>query len=99
MKTTRKRNLLAVALFCVMAFTTTVAQAADPLPSWKDGKTKQSTVDFVEKVTKCGSPDFVPVPKRIAVFDNDGTLWAEQPMYFQAFFIFDRIKQLAPQHP
>jgi phosphoglycolate phosphatase-like HAD superfamily hydrolase len=54
---------------------------------------------FVEKVTKEGSPDFVPVPERIAVFDNDGTLWAEQPMYFQAFFVFDRIKALAPQHP
>jgi phosphoglycolate phosphatase-like HAD superfamily hydrolase len=50
-------------------------------------------------VTKEGSPDFVPVPERIAVFDNDGTLWAEQPMYFQAFFVFDRIKALAPQHP
>jgi phosphoglycolate phosphatase-like HAD superfamily hydrolase len=54
---------------------------------------------FAEKVTKEGAPDFVPVPERIAVFDNDGTLWAEQPMYFQAFFVFDRIKALAPQHP
>jgi hypothetical protein len=76
-----------------------VAQAADALPSWNDGKSKESILDLVAKVTKSGSPDFVPVPKRIAVFDNDGTLWAEQPMYFQAFFIFDRIKQLAPQHP
>jgi len=71
----------------------------DPLPSWNDGKAKQSIITFVEKVTKPGSPDFVPVPERIAVFDNDGTLWAEQPMYFQAFFVFDRIKALAPQHP
>ena len=54
---------------------------------------------FVEKVTKEGSPDFVPVPERIAVFDNDGTLWAEQPMYFQLFFALDRVKALAPQHP
>lgn len=54
---------------------------------------------FVEKVTKEGSPDFVPVPERIATFDNDGTLWCEQPFYFQGLFIFDRIKTLAKQHP
>jgi phosphoglycolate phosphatase-like HAD superfamily hydrolase len=72
---------------------------AGPLPSWNDGKAKQSIIAFVEKVTKSGSPDFVRVRERIAVFDNDGTLWAEQPMYFQAFFVFDRIKALAPQHP
>jgi hypothetical protein len=78
---------------------TNVAFAADPLPSWNDGKAKQSIIGFVEKVTKPGSPDFVPVPERIATFDNDGCLWAEQPMYFQALFIFDRIKALAPQHP
>ncbi|HTX54162.1 MAG TPA: HAD family hydrolase, partial [Candidatus Baltobacteraceae bacterium] len=75
------------------------ALAADPLPSWNDGKAKQSIITFVENVTKPGSPDFVPVPERIAVFDNDGTLWAEQPMYFQLFFVLDRIKALAPQHP
>lgn len=71
----------------------------DPLPSWNDGKAKQSIITFVEKVTNPGSADFVPVPERIATFDNDGTLWAEQPLYFQAFFVFDRIKILAPQHP
>jgi phosphoserine phosphatase len=54
---------------------------------------------FVERVTQNGSPDYVPPSERIAVFDNDGTLWAEQPLYFQAFFIFDRIRALAPQHP
>lgn len=74
-------------------------KAADPLPSWNDTASKKAIVSFVEKVTKVGSPEFVPVAERIAVFDNDGTLWSEQPMYFQAFFIFDRIKQLAPQHP
>jgi hypothetical protein len=73
--------------------------AADLLPSWNNTVTKQAITAFVEKVTKEGSPDFVPPAERIAVFDNDGTLWAEQPMYFQAFFIFDRIKTLAPQHP
>lgn len=94
-----RQNLFAAALVGAMAFTSTVARAADPLPSWNDTASKQSIVAFVEKVTQEGSPDFVPAPERIAVFDNDGTLWSEQPMYFQAFFIFDRIKQLAPQHP
>jgi hypothetical protein len=86
-------------LIASAAFTTTIAWAADPLPSWNDGKTKQSIVAFVEKVTKEGSPDFVPVPERIATFDNDGTLWAEQPMYFQFQFALDRVKALAPHHP
>jgi hypothetical protein len=81
------------------ALLVSTAMAADPLPSWNDGPAKQSIITFVEKVTKPGSPDFVPVPERIATFDNDGCLWAEQPMYFQAFFIFDRIQALAPRHP
>ena len=83
----------------VLALGTTVEHAADPLPSWSDTAPKQAIVKFVESVTKAGSPELVPVPERIAVFDNDGTLWGEQPMYVQAFFVFDRIKQLAPQHP
>ena len=73
--------------------------ATDPLSSWNDTAPRQSIVAFVERVTREGSPDFVPVPERIAVFDNDGTLWAEQPMYFQALFILDQIKALAPKHP
>jgi phosphoglycolate phosphatase-like HAD superfamily hydrolase len=73
--------------------------AADPLPAWNDTAPKQNITAFVEKITKADSPDFVPVSERIAVFDNDGTLWAEQPMYFQLFFAIDRIKALAPQHP
>ena len=73
--------------------------AIELLPSWKEGKAKQSILEFVAKVTKEGSPDYVPPAERIATFDNDGTLWAEQPMYFQAFFVFDRVKALAPQHP
>ncbi len=77
----------------------TVARATDPLPSWNGTAPKQAIVSFVEKTTREGSPDFVPVPERIAVFDNDGTLWCEQPVYFQALFVIDRIKQLAPQHP
>jgi len=99
MKITRTQNLLAAVFVGVLAFVTTIAQAADPLPSWNDGKSKQSIIEFVGKVIKEGLPDFVPVAERIATFDNDGCLWSEQPMYFQAFFIFDRIKHLAPQHP
>jgi hypothetical protein len=76
-----------------------LAQATDPLPSWNDGQTKQSILAFVKKVTTPGSPDFVPSAERIATFDNDGTLWAEKPIYFQAFFAIDRVKALAPQHP
>ncbi len=85
------------------AFLTTLlpaaALAADGLPSWNDTGAKQAIVQFVEKVTKEGSPDFVPAPERIAVFDNDGTLWSEQPAYTQALFVVDRVKALAPQHP
>lgn len=73
--------------------------AADQLPSWNNTAPKKAIVAFVQKVTKPGSSDFVPLAERIATFDNDGCLWAEQPMYFQAFFLFDRIKALAPQHP
>lgn len=75
------------------------ALAADPLSSWNDGKAKQSLVDFVGKVTREGSPNFGPVAERIATFDNDGTLWVEQPMYFQLIFALERVKVLAPQHP
>jgi hypothetical protein len=73
--------------------------AADPLPSWNPGPAKQSIITFVEKVTKPGSPDFVPVPERIATFDNDGTLWCEKPLPVQLYFVLDRVKALAPQHP
>jgi hypothetical protein len=85
-------------LLAAVAFTTTIARAADPstslgagpLPSWNDGWAKQSIIAFV---------DFVPVPERIAVFDNDGTLWNEQPMPVQLYFALDRVKALAPKHP
>jgi phosphoglycolate phosphatase-like HAD superfamily hydrolase len=76
-----------------------VARAADPLPSWNDGAAKRAIVAFVEQVTKPDGPGFVPPAERIAVFDNDGTLWAEQPLYFQLAFAIDRVKALAPQHP
>ncbi len=71
----------------------------ESFPSWHDGVAKQAITDFVARVCREGSPDFVPPAERIAVFDNDGTLWAEQPFYFQGLFAFDRIKALAPQHP
>lgn len=74
------------------------ALAADPLRSWNDGPTKQSIIGFVEKVTQPGSPAFVPVPERIAVFDNDGTLWGEKPLPVQLFFVLDRVKALSAQH-
>src|SRR5262245_32283469 len=70
----------------------------DPLPSWNDGPTKKSITDFVARVTTQGA-DFVPPDERIATFDNDGTLWTEQPVYFQVAFAFDRAKALAPKHP
>ena len=82
-----------------VAWNTTVAYAADPLPSWNDTGPKKSIVAFVGKVTTPGSSDFVPAAERIATFDNDGCLWSEQPMYFQAIFAFDRVKALAPKHP
>lgn len=74
-------------------------EAADPLPSWNDGAAKLAIRKFITEATKEGAPSFVPPAERIAVFDNDGTLWSEQPMYFQLAFAIDRVKALAPQHP
>jgi len=73
--------------------------AQEPLPSWNDTAPKKAIVAFVDQVTKEGSPGYVPPAERIATFDNDGTLWAEQPLYFQFLFALDRVKALAPQHP
>jgi len=92
-------KLIVIQLLCALVATTTVVHAADSLPSWNDGAAKKSVVEFVEKVTKKGGTDFVPPSERIAVFDNDGTLWSEQPAYFQLFFAMDRVKALAAQHP
>jgi phosphoserine phosphatase len=99
MKTKSQLTILAAALVGALAFTSTIACAQDPLPSWNDGPAKKAIVEFVTKVTTPGSSDFVPVPERIATFDNDGTLWCEQPLPVQAFFVFDRVKELAPAHP
>jgi len=98
------RTPLAASRFLIVILTLAVggaaaAWAADPLPSWNDTRPKQALIAFVEKVTRAGTPGFVPVDQRIATFDNDGTLWAEKPMYVQLLFVLDRVKALAPQHP
>jgi len=87
------------ALAGTLSAVTAPANAADALPAWNDGAAKARILAFVEAVTTPGGRDFVPPAQRIAVFDNDGTLWAEQPVYFQVFFVLDRIKALAPKHP
>ena len=94
-----KPNCSAFALLAITLAGLTTTQAQDPLPSWNDTAPKKAIVAFVAKVTKEGSPDFVPVAERIATFDNDGTLWCEKPLPVQLFFALDRVKTLAPQHP
>jgi hypothetical protein len=91
-------KLLGIVLAIGVAATAAPA-ADDPLPSWNDGPSKAAIVSFVRRVTGPGTADFVAPENRIAVFDNDGTLWSEQPVYFQAAFAADRLKALAPQHP
>ncbi|SPA24639.1 putative nonspecific acid phosphatase [Cupriavidus taiwanensis] len=76
-----------------------VQAAAAALPSWRDGAARQALLKFVADVTRPGSPGFVPPEERVAVFDNDGTLWSEQPLYFQFFFLLDQVRAAAPQHP
>jgi Phosphoserine phosphatase len=90
-------RLWVLALFA--AWVSTAAAQTDPLPSWNDGPTKQAIIAFVTDVTREGSPDFIPPPERIATFDNDGTLWIEQPIYVQFAFALDRTRALAPHHP
>jgi phosphoglycolate phosphatase-like HAD superfamily hydrolase len=97
MRSNRLLSLLAV-LVVTLVFAARV-HAADPLPSWSEGPSKKAILDFVARVTTQGGQDFVPPAERIATFDNDGTLWAEQPLYFQFLFALDRVKMLAPQHP
>ncbi len=94
----RRHLLIAITLAAALVLAS-LAAAADPLHSWNEGQAKRAIVDFVQRVTTAGSADFVPVPERIAVFDNDGTLWAEKPMYAQLAFALDRVKALAATHP
>jgi len=98
MRTTPPLSVIVGVFVLPMAFAA-AAHAADPLPSWNETAPKKAIMAFVEKVTRPGSPDFVPVAERIATFDNDGTLWCEQPMPVQLYFALDRVKALAPQHP
>jgi phosphoglycolate phosphatase-like HAD superfamily hydrolase len=95
----RRFLLSAVAVMPALLRTNSALAQSDPLPSWNDGASKSSITNFVARVTAQGGPDFVPPAERIAVFDNDGTLWIEQPMYVQLAFILDRVKLLAPQNP
>ncbi len=88
-------RLLLALLLCVL----TNAVVADPLASWREGPAKAAITRFVTQVSESSSPDFVPPSERIAVFDNDGTLWVEQPIYTQLAFILDRVRALAPEHP
>ncbi len=87
--------LFALLIIC----TTTNVFAQEALSSWNEGSTKESIVTFVQQVTDPKSKSYVKPEARIAVFDNDGTLWAEQPIYFQLAFVTDRIKELVPSHP
>ena len=103
-KPRRRARLAGLLLAFVAAFASPVALVAadapaDILPSWNDGEAKTEIVDFVTRVTSEGSADFVSPAERIAVFDNDGTLWTEQPNYFQGMFAIDRVKAMAPEHP
>jgi len=91
------RSLLATLVACLL--TIGAAWASDPLPSWNDGHARARIVAFVQSVSDAQSSDYVPPAQRIAVFDNDGTLWSEQPAYFQLLFAIDRIRALAPAHP
>lgn len=86
-------------LACIAVIATSPTWAADPLSSWNDTATKRGLVGFVVATTTPTDAKYLPPSERIAVFDNDGTLWAEQPMYFQLAFALDRVKTLAPQHP
>jgi phosphoserine phosphatase len=100
LKTLSRRTLVVMLAGTLCASHGNAARAqSDPLPSWNEGAAKRAITDFVARVTAQGGADFVPPAERIAVFDNDGTLWAEQPAYFQLFFAIDRVKALAPQRP
>ncbi|MEE8513443.1 MAG: HAD family hydrolase [Gammaproteobacteria bacterium] len=95
----RTYHILLTLGFALVFATLAKAQTNDPLPSWNEGASKQAITQFVKDVSTAGGSRFVPSAQRIAVFDNDGTLWSEQPMYFQLAFALDRVKVLAPMHP
>src|SRR4029077_4391805 len=94
-----RQNLLTAALVGVVAFTATIAHAADPLSSWNDGAAKQAIVDFVKATTETGGANFVAPEERIATFDQDGTLWVEHPMYSQVMYCLERVPSLVKAKP
>lgn len=96
---TRHASLLLRSGMAVVLAACSTTQASDPLPSWNQGSARQAVIQFVTEVTTIGGPGFVSPDQRVAVFDNDGTLWAEQPAYAQIAFAIARVKALAPQHP
>jgi phosphoglycolate phosphatase-like HAD superfamily hydrolase len=98
---TSKRVFLTSFIVCLVLIFSglAAAQTVDPLPSWNEGKAKKAIINYVKKVTKPGSPDFVPPAERIAVFDNDGTLWPERPVPFQLAYTLDTLKQMAAEKP
>ena len=107
-QTLRKIQFVVMIVFMALSFTlacltfvqaASASGAADPLPSWKNGPSKQVILQFIQEVTDKLSPNYVPSTDRIATFDNDGTLWSERPVYFQLLFAIDRVKALAPKHP
>ena len=99
LKLTRVHALACLTALLLFHWVSARASAQDPLGSWEEGPAKKAILDFVARVTRQGGPDFVPPPERIATFDNDGTLWIEQPLYTQFVFALDRVKAMAPQHP
>src|SRR5215813_12261832 len=99
MKRALHTRIVHVSLTLLCGLLTLVQAQPDPLPSWNEGANKRAVLAFVSRVSKEGGPEFVPINERIATFDNDGTLWSEQPIYFQLAFALDRVKALAPQHP
>ena len=94
-----KKHVTRAALVLAFCISSNGYAAEDPLPSWNDGPTKQSILDYVTRVTKEGGPDYVEPKDRLATFDNDGTLWIEQPMYNQFVFAIDEVRKQANQHP
>jgi len=98
-RTITRRPCTASIIVALLVAASTAVGANDPLPSWDDGAAKRAILAFVAETTSPGAPGFVPPAERIAAFDNDGTLWAEQPLYFQLAFVLDRVKALAPEHP
>jgi phosphoserine phosphatase len=94
-----KRCLALMIMLLTVFLVAPLASGDDALPSWRKGDAKDAIVEFVQRITTAGGADFVPVAERIAVFDNDGTLWSEQPMYVQLAFALDRVKAMAPEHP